>query len=371
MATKTLSGGGNIYNYSDERRKKYEQESDRALQELAQKRQALQNPRAYASQYAKAITDYVNRGKFSYDFNADPIYNQYKDQYTRQGNLAMKDTMGQAAALTGGYGNSYAQTAGQQVYNQYMQNLNDIVPQLYESAYSRYNQEGQDMLNRASLLGEADNSEYQKLLQDYSIAADELNTAASLERAYASDALAREQFEYQKAQDEIANQLAREQFEYQKNQDKIANQLEYHKNKNNITPETYVFGKWVSRKANSEGGYTYYDANGNEISTTAEGINPYVQQMHPDVMTGNKYDGTKAFSNGYQPNNVDGNKLTNTGEKLKALNVEGETLQLNPTGSNVYKYEETIEDTDETVEHYVVWYGPWNTYIDVTDSFIK
>lgn len=217
MATKTLSGGGNIYNYSDERRKKYEQESDRALQELAQKRQALQNPRTYASQYAKAITDYVNRGKFSYDFNADPIYNQYKDQYTRQGNLAMKDTMGQAAALTGGYGNSYAQTAGQQVYNQYMQNLNDIVPQLYESAYSRYNQEGQDMLNRASLLGEADNAEYQKLLQDYSIAADELNTAASLERAYAGDALAREQFEYQKAQDEIANQLARKQFEYQKN----------------------------------------------------------------------------------------------------------------------------------------------------------
>lgn len=216
MATKTLSGGGNIYNYSDERRKKYEQESDRALQELAQKRQALQNPRTYASQYAKAITDYVNRGKFNYDFNADPIYNQYKDQYTRQGNLAMKDTMGQAAALTGGYGNSYAQTAGQQVYNQYMQNLNDIVPQLYESAYSRYNQEGQDMLNRASLLGEADNAEYQKLLQDYSIAADELNTAASLERAYAGDALAREQFEYQKAQDEIANQLAREQFEYQK-----------------------------------------------------------------------------------------------------------------------------------------------------------
>ena len=222
MATTTLSGGGNIYNYSDERRKKYEQESDRALQELAQKRQALQNPRTYASQYAKAITDYVNRGKFSYDFNADPIYNQYKDQYTRQGNLAMKDTMGQAAALTGGYGNSYAQTAGQQVYNRYMQNLNDIVPQLYESAYSRYNQEGQDMLNRASLLGEADNAEYQKLLQDYSIAADELNTAASLERAYAGDALAREQFEYQKAQDEIANQLARKQFEYQKSNSSIS-----------------------------------------------------------------------------------------------------------------------------------------------------
>lgn len=363
MATKTLSGGGNIYNYSDERRKKYEQESDRALKELAQKRQALQNPRTYASQYAKAITDFVNRGKFNYDFNADPIYNQYKDQYTRQGNLAMKDTMGQAAALTGGYGNSYAQTAGQQVYNRYMQNLNDIVPQLYESAYSRYNQEGQDMLNRASLLGEADNAEYQKLLQDYSIAADELNTAASLERAYAGDALAREQFEYQKAQDEIANQLARAQVAAYGSGGSGSGGS----GSGSSGSGGSGFGKWVSRKANSKGGYTYYDADGNEISTTAEGINPYVQQMHPDVMTNNEYDETKAFSNGYQPNNVDGHNLTNSGEKLYALNVGEETLQLNPTGSNVYKYTEPTRTG--FVDHYVVWYGPWNTYIDVTDSF--
>ena len=295
MATKTLSGGGNIYNYSDERRKKYEQESDRALQELAQKRQALQNPRTYASQYAKAITDYVNRGKFNYDFNADPIYNQYKDQYTRQGNLAMKDTMGQAAALTGGYGNSYAQTAGQQVYNQYMQGLNDIVPQLYESAYSRYNQEGQDMLNRASLLGEADNAEYQKLLQDYSIAADELNTAASLERAYASDALAREQFEYQKAQDEIANQLAREQFALSQ------------RNRRGDTADTEgVDSILYNYKYKDEDGKTYFTNPAGKEEAIETGVNPYTRTKNPDIKYG-------TFNNGYQPDNVGGKKLTPSG----------------------------------------------------------
>lgn len=319
MATKTLSGGGNIYNYSDERRKKYEQESDRALKELAQKRQALQNPRTYASQYAKAITDYVNRGKFNYDFNADPIYNQYKDQYTRQGNLAMKDTMGQAAALTGGYGNSYAQTAGQQVYNQYMQNLNDIVPQLYESAYSRYNQEGQDMLNRASLLGEADNAEYQKLLQDYSIAADELNTAASLERAYASDALAREQFEYQKAQDEIANQLARAQTAAYSSGRSGSGGSGSGRSGSGSAGSDYVY------RGNSERvGYKIFtDANGKQVEIQ-RGINPYNGGTNADLVYG-------SFSNGYQPDNVSKSKLTESGYEDE-INGTVEPIYLDESG---------------------------------------
>ena len=66
MATKIVSGGGNIkvtaYN-PDERRSKYALESDRALEDLAKRRAALQSDRTYAAQYAKAINDYVNRGK--------------------------------------------------------------------------------------------------------------------------------------------------------------------------------------------------------------------------------------------------------------------------------------------------------------------
>jgi len=61
--------------------------------------------------------------------------------------MAMMDTMGQAAAMTGGYGNSYAQTVGQQAYNQQLGQLNDIMPELYGMAYDRYQQEGQEMLN--------------------------------------------------------------------------------------------------------------------------------------------------------------------------------------------------------------------------------
>lgn len=63
----------------------------------------------------------MNRDKFNYNFNADPMYQYYKDQYTAAGRNAMRDTMGQASALTGGYSNSYAQTAGQQQYQNYLQ----------------------------------------------------------------------------------------------------------------------------------------------------------------------------------------------------------------------------------------------------------
>ena len=98
--------------------------------------------------YTKAM-DYAskieNRKPFSYDINADALYQQYKDNYIQQGQMARMDTMGQAAAMTGGYGNSYAQSVGQQAYNQQLNQLNNMVPELYGMAYDRYKQEGQDL----------------------------------------------------------------------------------------------------------------------------------------------------------------------------------------------------------------------------------
>ena len=87
----------------------------------------------------------ANRPDFSYDVNGDALYQQYKDQYINQGRLAMMDTMGQAAAMTGGYGNSYAATVGNQAYQGYLQKLNEVVPELYNMAYNMYQQEGEDL----------------------------------------------------------------------------------------------------------------------------------------------------------------------------------------------------------------------------------
>lgn len=106
------------------------------------------------------LNQYLNRDPFSYDFNADALYQQYKDKYIQQGKMAMQDTMGQAVAMTGGYGNSYAATVGNQAYQANLQNLNDVIPELYQLAYDKYNQDGQNMLNKYSLLGDAIDREY-------------------------------------------------------------------------------------------------------------------------------------------------------------------------------------------------------------------
>ena len=106
------------------------------------------------------LKDYMNREDFSYDFNGDALYQQYKDKYIKQGKMAMQDTIGQASAMTGGYGNSYAATAGNQAYQASLENLNDIIPELYQMAYDRYNQKGQDMLNQYSLASDAYSRDY-------------------------------------------------------------------------------------------------------------------------------------------------------------------------------------------------------------------
>lgn len=114
----------------------------------------------YDGQLQELYNQIVNRDKFKYDLNADALYQQYKDQYINQGQLAMMDTMGQAAALTGGYGSSYGQSVGQQTYQQYLKGLNDKIPELYGLALDQYNQEGQQLQNQYAMLGDLRDEEY-------------------------------------------------------------------------------------------------------------------------------------------------------------------------------------------------------------------
>lgn len=140
-------------------------QSDTATNYYNQWQQNTANkPGDYVSNWESTLNEilngYLNRDKFSYDLNGDALYQQYKDQYVTQGKQAMMDTMGQAAAMTGGYGNSYAQTVGQQTYQGYLQQLNDKVPELYKLALDKYNTEGEEMLNKYGLVSDRDNADY-------------------------------------------------------------------------------------------------------------------------------------------------------------------------------------------------------------------
>ena len=98
----------------------------------------------YEAEIQGILSDISNRKGFSYDMNEDKMYQQYRDQYIREGQRAMKDT----AALTGGYGSTYGAIAAQQGYDNYLAGLNDRVPQLEQMAYGRYTDELADKYNQ-------------------------------------------------------------------------------------------------------------------------------------------------------------------------------------------------------------------------------
>lgn len=134
-----------------------------------------------------AIDKITNRPKFSYDLNGDALYQQYKNQYIHNGRLAMMDTLGQAATLTGGYGNSYANTAGNQAYQGYLQQLNDKVPELYQLALDQYNREGDDLYRQYGMYGDMyglEYGEYRDRVGDWNNDADRLYRSYTDERDY-------------------------------------------------------------------------------------------------------------------------------------------------------------------------------------------
>ena len=109
---------------------------------------------------------YVDREPFAYDPENDALYQQYREQYLTQGYDAMLDAMGQAAHLTGGYGSTYAQGAGQQAYGKYLQQLGAVMPELYQQAWEQYQAQGQDMLNQYEILQQQQQQEQQQQAAD-------------------------------------------------------------------------------------------------------------------------------------------------------------------------------------------------------------
>lgn len=194
-------------------------------EELLQQ-QISQKPGDYTSKWQgqlDAIMDKImNREKFSYDLNGDMLYQQYKDQYVNGGKLAMLDTMGQAQAMTGGYGNSYAQSVGQQAYQGYLQKLNDVVPDLYNLALSKYNQDGQDLMNQFSMLGDReqqDYSRYQDALTAYYNDLDRLYNRYNTERDLDYNRFADDRnFQYQQDRDAESDRQWQAQFDEAKRQ---------------------------------------------------------------------------------------------------------------------------------------------------------
>lgn len=173
-----------------------------------------QKPGDYSGKYTRQaealLGQIINRKPFSYDANSDPLYQIYRDRYIMGGQRAMENAMGQAAQLTGGYGNTYAQTVGQQQYQQYMEGLNDKVPELAQQAYTRYQGEGDRLRQSYQLLQSADDAAYGRWADSYNRWNNETQQAQSAyESAYDRDySRYNDQRNYDQQQSHSARQYA-------------------------------------------------------------------------------------------------------------------------------------------------------------------
>ena len=115
----------------------------------------------------KALSDDYRKqyDNHTFNFNGNALYNQYKGNYEKQAKMGMEDAIGRAAALTGGYGNSYAQSVGQQAYYNQMDKLNDRMLDLYNIAYGQYRDEKSDLLNKAEYYGGLAQQDYDNALK--------------------------------------------------------------------------------------------------------------------------------------------------------------------------------------------------------------
>ena len=95
---------------------------------------------------------------------------------------------------------------------------------------------------------------------------------------------------------------------------------------------------------NSDGKSVFY-RDGKEY-TFEKGINPYTGTKNADAKNG-------TFSNGYQPDNVGGKKLSKSGY----------TATVNGVTQNVWQTTEYTRRGDKT--HYWVWDGTKNAYEEV------
>lgn len=186
----------------------------------------------YTNRYDPTIQDLlnqiVNREDFSYNAETDPLYSQYRKQYTREGQRATADALGTAAASSGGIASSYAATAAGQAGDYYASKMTDKIPELYQLAYNQYMNDHSMKLSDLAAVQGAEQSDYQKYLNEVS----QYNTDRSFDYGVWSDAqqlraqdlqtaMGLEQLDYSKYLDQLNQYNTDRSFDYGQHLDEI------------------------------------------------------------------------------------------------------------------------------------------------------
>ncbi|MBO5568342.1 MAG: hypothetical protein J6J18_03765 [Oscillospiraceae bacterium] len=188
-----------------------------------------------AQNYQDLLDRVQNYDAFSYDPSTDPAYLQYADSYTRGGQRAMTDVLGQLAARTGGMASSYAGSMAQQTYDQYMTDLANKIPELRQLAYSMYvddyNRQVDDYNRAYNQYADAYGRWYDQTRFDYDRYQDELSNAwrnaewqNTINQQNLDNYRSSLSWQAQQAQNAVENQRYEDETAYQREQDALNRQ---------------------------------------------------------------------------------------------------------------------------------------------------
>lgn len=341
-------------------------------------------------------------------FTEGEDYASLVKRYSAQGRQAMDDTVGQMAARTGGLASSWAASAGQQAYGGWMEKLEDAARSLYDSEFAEkmnklgvaqglydrnysefkdnrdfgygvyqdkvsnnqwqqeFDRSGEqwqyqteqeaaddfkDSIYDAAYWGNANWADFAKKAGEYDITEEEFTRIVkSAQGARGDDTYERTLAEKETEEDDLYAEIyyggSYESFAAYKNAhpETQLTEREYNsiitKAQTDSAPTVDNFVKANYLRQTESGNYVF-EKGGKEIELEA-GINPYTYTRNPDTKHG-------AFSNGYQPNNVNGNTLSEA-------DYDGE-LYVNGVKQKVW-------ETSDGQWYY--WDGTQNKYIETT-----
>ena len=165
-----------------------------------------------SGQISAKLDALLNRTPFSYDAASDPLYQQYRKQYTREADRSAEDVLGKAAVMTGGMPSTAAVTASQQASDYQMSQMTDKIPELQQLAYGMY-------------------------MDGINLDRQNLNTLIGLEDNNYNRWLSNRDYLYQLARDQVGDQQTADALAYQKQQDKM--NYDYQKERDAIEDARY------------------------------------------------------------------------------------------------------------------------------------
>lgn len=303
-----------------------------------------QRPEDYQSKYNAQIdallNEYLNRDKFSYDVNSDPLYEQYKAQYLREGNRAMNDAMASAAASAGGM-NSYAMTAAQQANNYYNAQLTDKIPELYQLAYGMYLDDIDQQIKDLNILQDMDSTQYNRYRDTMADWRDDQNFTYNMYRDLMGDWNNNRNFAYGQYRDSMNDFYTDRNYQYGVGRDNIAD--DRYKNEWDYS---------VSRDQLDDGRYDSENAYNQALQWLEMGIMPSTEIL---AKAGISSAEAQSYINKVNQKSAStGGSTSRTGSTTKTAKTEDDTTRT-PKVKTPEKETEDDIDWDSVME---LGYGP-------------